>query len=76
LQWQDREAFAQRQVTLELGDRDQNMEQHPPGPWELPVLGAVPPPVAVLVRPDGHVAWVAEGTNRGSLTRSPPVRST
>jgi 3-(3-hydroxy-phenyl)propionate hydroxylase len=28
------------------------------GPWELPVLGAVPAPAAVLVRPDGHVAWV------------------
>ena len=28
------------------------------GPWELPVLGAVDPPSAVLVRPDGHVAWV------------------
>jgi hypothetical protein len=30
------------------------------GPWELPVIGAVPPPSAVLVRPDGHVAWVGE----------------
>jgi len=31
------------------------------GPWELPVLGAVPAPAAVLVRPDGHVAWVGDG---------------
>ncbi|MBB4664763.1 FAD-dependent monooxygenase [Conexibacter arvalis] len=31
------------------------------GPWELPVLGAVPAPGAVLVRPDGHVAWVGDG---------------
>ncbi len=30
------------------------------GPWELPVLGAVEAPAAVLVRPDGHVAWVGE----------------
>lgn len=30
------------------------------GVWELPVLGEVPAPPAVLVRPDGHVAWVGE----------------
>ena len=35
------------------------------GPWELPVLGAVRAPTAVLIRPDGHVAWVGEGTNLG-----------
>lgn len=28
------------------------------GPWELPVIGIVDAPDAVLVRPDGHVAWV------------------
>src|SRR5690606_20447053 len=35
------------------------------GPWELPVLGAVPAPSAVLVRPDGYVAWVGEGSEAG-----------
>jgi 3-(3-hydroxy-phenyl)propionate hydroxylase len=30
------------------------------GPWELPVLGAVTAPGAVLIRPDGYVAWVGE----------------
>ena len=30
------------------------------GTWELPALGAVPAPTAVLIRPDGHVAWVAD----------------
>jgi len=35
------------------------------GPWELPVLGTVPAPAAVLIRPDGHVAWAREGTNLG-----------
>lgn len=30
------------------------------GPWELPALGEVPAPAAVLVRPDGHVAWVGD----------------
>jgi 3-(3-hydroxy-phenyl)propionate hydroxylase len=33
--------------------------------WELPVVGPVDAPVAVLVRPDGHVAWVGDGTRAG-----------
>jgi hypothetical protein len=35
------------------------------GTWELPALGAVPAPTAVLIRPDGYVAWVGEGTQLG-----------
>jgi hypothetical protein len=35
------------------------------GVWELPVIGAVPAPSGVLVRPDGHVAWVGEDTDVG-----------
>jgi 3-(3-hydroxy-phenyl)propionate hydroxylase len=35
------------------------------GPWELPAIGVVPAPTAVLVRPDGYVAWVGEGTQAG-----------
>jgi 3-(3-hydroxy-phenyl)propionate hydroxylase len=35
------------------------------GPWELPVLGAVRAPSAVLIRPDGYVAWVGDGTDVG-----------
>src|SRR3954453_15902524 len=35
------------------------------GTWELPVLGEVPAPTAVLIRPDGHVAWVDTGTGSG-----------
>ena len=35
------------------------------GAWELPVLGVVPAPTAVLVRPDGHVAWVGEHSASG-----------
>src|SRR3954447_23608790 len=35
------------------------------GPWELPVIGLVPAPTAVLVRPDGYVAWVGEGNEQG-----------
>jgi 3-(3-hydroxy-phenyl)propionate hydroxylase len=35
------------------------------GAWELPVLGEVSAPTAVLIRPDGYVAWVGEGTQVG-----------
>ncbi len=35
------------------------------GPWELPAIGGVTAPAAVLVRPDGHVAWVGDGTGQG-----------
>jgi 2-polyprenyl-6-methoxyphenol hydroxylase-like FAD-dependent oxidoreductase len=35
------------------------------GEWELPVLGAVTAPTAVLIRPDGYVAWVGDGTGAG-----------
>ena len=46
-------------------DRVQLIDAEYDGPWELPVLGAVTPPAAVLVRPDGHVAWVGDGTQLG-----------
>ncbi|MCS5496104.1 FAD-dependent monooxygenase [Cnuibacter physcomitrellae] len=41
------------------------------GAWRLPVLGEVAAPTAVLVRPDGHVAWVGDGVEplEGALTR-------
>jgi len=35
------------------------------GVWNLPVLGEVVAPPAVLVRPDGHVAWVGDLTDSG-----------
>jgi 2-polyprenyl-6-methoxyphenol hydroxylase-like FAD-dependent oxidoreductase len=35
------------------------------GDWELPALGQVAAPDAVLIRPDGYVAWVGEGTDKG-----------
>jgi 2-polyprenyl-6-methoxyphenol hydroxylase-like FAD-dependent oxidoreductase len=35
------------------------------GPWELPAVGAVTGPTAVLVRPDGYVAWVGDRTQAG-----------
>ncbi len=47
------------------GDRVQLIDAEYAGPWELPVLGAVPAPTAVLVRPDGYVAWVGELADPG-----------
>jgi 2-polyprenyl-6-methoxyphenol hydroxylase-like FAD-dependent oxidoreductase len=35
------------------------------GTWELPAIGAVAAPGAVLVRPDGYVAWVGDRTQVG-----------
>jgi 3-(3-hydroxy-phenyl)propionate hydroxylase len=35
------------------------------GDWELPVLGQVAAPSAALIRPDGYVAWVGDGTDTG-----------
>jgi hypothetical protein len=46
-------------------DRVQLVDATHEGAWELPVLGAVTSPTAVLVRPDGYVAWVGEGAPAG-----------
>lgn len=65
-----------RPVLLQLGeasaldvtpwaDRVKRVDARYAGAWELPVLGAITAPTAVLIRPDGHVAWVGEGTERG-----------
>jgi len=65
-----------RPVLLDLGDpgglditpwadRVQLINAKHVGSWELPVVGAVPAPTAVLIRPDGHVAWVGDHTHAG-----------
>ena len=46
-------------------DRVQLVDADYVGLWELPVLGAVTAPTAVLIRPDGYVAWVGDGTETG-----------
>jgi 3-(3-hydroxy-phenyl)propionate hydroxylase len=54
-------------------DRVQFVDATYAGVWELPVTGEVTAPAAVLIRPDGYVAWVGETPPPpGSLTRSPP----
>ena len=65
-----------RPVLLDLGtpgglgadgwaDRVQMIEATYDGTWELPVVGVVAAPTGVLIRPDGHVAWVGEGGTAG-----------
>ena len=52
-------------------DRVQLIDATYAGDWELPALGHVAAPTAVLIRPDGYVAWVGDGTDtglRGALT--------
>ena len=46
-------------------DRVQSLDASYDGPWELPVLGAVDAPAAVLIRPDGYVAWAGDGGEAG-----------
>jgi 3-(3-hydroxy-phenyl)propionate hydroxylase len=41
-------------------DRVQLVDAKYAGPWELPAIEAVAAPAAVLVRPDGYVAWVGD----------------
>ncbi|HEX6459717.1 MAG TPA: FAD-dependent monooxygenase [Thermoleophilaceae bacterium] len=52
-------------------DRMHTVDAEYSGAWELPVLGEVSAPSAVLIRPDGYVAWVGELTDpalRDALT--------
>jgi 3-(3-hydroxy-phenyl)propionate hydroxylase len=60
-------------------DRVQMLDARYDGTWELPVLGTIAAPDAVLIRPDGHVAWVGNLNQPGlaeALSRwfGPPRR--
>jgi hypothetical protein len=46
-------------------DRVRLIDANYVGTWELPALGVVTAPAAVLIRPDGYVAWVGNGTPLG-----------
>jgi 2-polyprenyl-6-methoxyphenol hydroxylase-like FAD-dependent oxidoreductase len=46
-------------------DRVQSIDAKYDGTWDLPAIGAVAAPTAVLIRPDGYLAWVGEGNQMG-----------
>jgi 2-polyprenyl-6-methoxyphenol hydroxylase-like FAD-dependent oxidoreductase len=46
-------------------DRVQAIDAKYVGAWELPAIGLVAAPAAVLIRPDGYVAWVGDSTQSG-----------
>lgn len=46
-------------------DRIRQVDARYPGAWELPAIGTIAAPAAVLIRPDGYVAWVGEGSEPG-----------
>jgi hypothetical protein len=48
-------------------DRVQLIDARYAGTWELPALGAVAAPTAVLIRPDGYVAWAGDSTQLGLI---------
>jgi 3-(3-hydroxy-phenyl)propionate hydroxylase len=51
--------------TFPWSDRVLAIDAEYDGDWPLPVLGQVAAPAAVLIRPDGYVAWVGDGTDTG-----------
>ena len=46
-------------------DRVQLIDAGYEGTWEIPIIGEVAAPTAVLIRPDGYVAWVGDQTQEG-----------
>src|SRR3954466_15181285 len=51
--------------TARWADRIKTVDAEYDGAWELPAIGLVAAPKAVLIRPDGHVAWVRDESQRG-----------
>ncbi|WP_166973481.1 FAD-dependent monooxygenase [Brevibacterium atlanticum] len=47
------------------GDRVDRVDARYYGGWDLPMVGEVSEPTAVLIRPDGYVAWVGDSGSEG-----------
>ncbi|MFE3093566.1 FAD-dependent monooxygenase [Streptomyces sp. NPDC059248] len=43
------------------------------GDWSVPGVGAVPAPAALLIRPDGHIAWACDGDGDGDGIGGPAL---
>jgi 3-(3-hydroxy-phenyl)propionate hydroxylase len=70
-----------RPGSLDIGpwsDRVKQVDAQYDGSWLLPVVGQVAAPEALLIRPDGYVAWAGDASEGGladALTKwfGPPI---
>lgn len=60
--------LAKRPDVAACADRIRYVEASYSGAWVLPVLGEVPAPTGLLIRPDGHVGWVGAPGREAGLT--------
>src|SRR3954463_12992703 len=59
--------FNERFAVTPCDRRVKSIDAEYAGTWELPEIGIVTAPGVVLIRPDGYVAWVGDGTEEGLI---------